>query len=98
MRGLRWKPDLRAFVTSGMKARDARTKRRKGVPAGERAKPQPKALFRAGRAEIRPLSPLEAGGGEQDLQHACPGSLVSDEMSIIADRRIRAAGGTCAIH
>jgi len=41
---------------------------------------------------------LEASGGEQDLRHTCQCGLVSDEMSIIADRRIKAAGGTCAIH
>jgi len=56
------------------------------------------ALFRAVRAEIRLLSLLEASGSEQDLRETCQGGLVSDEMSVIADRRIRATGGTRAVH
>jgi hypothetical protein len=41
---------------------------------------------------------LEAGGGEQDLRYTCQGGLVRDEMSVIADRRIEATGGTYGIH
>ena len=41
---------------------------------------------------------LEAGGDEQDLGHTCRGGLVSDEMSVITDRSVEAAGRTCAIY